>query len=118
MKIHGLLSVILAASLLTAFSSLQADPITITWADQDDATSWVIYQSEDLGSSWTQYAEVDRPATPPAQIQFSVDAPSGHLVLYRVAAKNSQAEVIRTEAGVWYNSLWKLPAAPQQVGVD
>lgn len=44
-------------------------------------------------------------------------APDTGLLLFRAAAYNQSQEVIRYEAGAWYNGSWKPPANPTGLGL-
>lgn len=88
-------------ALIFAFSSVAiADALTFGWLTVTGATSYKIYQSGDLGVTWTLIGTV--PA-PPATIVV----PADKLYIFRVSAVNATQEVINTSRGAWYNGVWE-----------
>ena len=93
-----------------AVSCLAAD-IDLNWDVSDGAVGYKVYQSVDTGQTWDEVGDVVACTTP-------LVVPDSGLVLFRVSAYNNQGEVIRCDAGAWYNGDWTPPAQPTGTGIQ
>lgn len=103
---HRVIKIALLAALLFSTSLAYADAVTFNWSTVTGATSYKLYQSADLGVTWTVIVTT---GTPP----ISLNVPADKLYLYRVSAINATGETIQTSHGTWYNGLWET--APKQL---
>lgn len=94
-------------------SVVHAANIYIKWDASDGATGYKLYMSIDNGQTWDTGSDVGNVTE---VTDFSV--PDGQLVLIRVSAYNAQGESIRHDAGVFYNSSWKVPSQPSGAGIE
>ncbi len=101
----------LAFLMLMPLSAMAAD-VNISWDASTNATGYNVYQSIDNGVTWTLNADVGNVT------YATVIAPDSGLTLFRVSAYNATGEVIRTEAGVWYNGDLVLPDKPTGQGIE
>lgn len=86
-----------------------ADALTFTWIPSAGATSYKLYQSADLGVTWTVVVTV---GAPPAV----VNVPTDKLYLFRVSAINTAGEAVQQSKGAWYNGLWDT--APRSMALQ
>lgn len=90
---------------------LAAD-IKTAWDASDGAAGYKIQMSTDIGATWSEPRDAGNNTT------FTwMGAPDTGLLLFRAAAYNQSQEVIRYEAGAWYNGSWKPPASPTGLGL-
>jgi len=106
-----MIKVLLTLLILTATAAWGAD-ITLRWDASDGAEGYRIYQSTDTGAMWDAGADVGNVT------QYTITVPDSGLVLIRIGAYNAQGEVIRYNAGAWYNGDWKLPNVASGAGVE
>lgn len=97
---------------LISFSAYAAD-VKLSWDPSDNATGYKIYMSTDQGQSWDAGVDVGNVTT-----YLYPSVPDTGLVLFRVSAYNSQANVVRYNAGVWFCKDWVPPDMPTGVGVE
>lgn len=105
-------SLIVFVAVLWAGFAYAAD-LTLRWDASADATGYKIYQSTDSGATWDAGTDVGNVT------EYTITGvPDSGLVLFRVAAYNSQGEAVRLEAGAWYNGDWKPPKAAGGLGIQ
>ena len=86
--------------------------VPLKWDTALGATGYKIYQSVNAGQTWTLVQDVGN------VLSYTIlNAPDTGLVLYRLGAYNAQGEVVRTNAGAWFNGALTLPGNPGGVGV-
>ena len=94
-------------------STASAADIHLKWDPSTGATGYKLYMSTDNGQTWDAGSDVGNVTEVAA---FTV--PDDQLVLIRVSAYNAQGESIRYDAGVFYNSSWKVPSQPSGAGIE
>ena len=105
------LPLFLFSVLLFSGVAVAAD-VSLIWDPAPGAASYKIQMSTDQGVTWP----VER-TVPTGTTYTWTGAPDTGLLLFRAVSVNAQGSAIRTEAGVWYNGAWKLPAQPGGFGV-
>ena len=98
-------------ALIISSTALAAD-VTLYWDASTGATGYKLYASTDLGATWSAPHDVGN-----VQTYVWPNVSDTVLTLFRVGAYNTQGELIRTEAGAWYNGSWNLPAAAHGLGI-
>ncbi len=98
--------------LLIAVPAFPAD-VSLSWDAATGATSYKIQMSTDQGATWP----TER-AVPSGTTFVWTAAPDTGLLLFRAVSINAAGSTIRTDAGVWFNGAWKLPAAAGKLGVQ
>lgn len=115
-RVSGLISSLFLSGLLSLTGALSfstnasAATVGLKWDAVPGATSYSIYQSVDVGATWTKVLDTQ---SYPVTIS---NVPDTGLVLFRISAKNATQEQIRLEAGGWYNGSWSL--APRGLAVQ
>jgi hypothetical protein len=104
--------IVLAGLLLFLAVPLFAADVELYWDAAAGATGYKLYSSIDLGATWSAPVDVGN-----VQTYTWLGVSDAVLTLFRVGAYNAQGEMIRTEAGAWYNGLWVLPALAKGLGV-
>lgn len=104
------LAVFLGLALLAGAAG--AADVSMVWDPAPGAASYKIQMSTDQGATWPTERIV---ATGTAYTWTG--APDTGLLLFRAVSVNTQGSAIRTEAGVWFNGSWKLPAQTGGFGV-
>jgi opacity protein-like surface antigen len=94
--------------------ALAAD-VKLSWDPVDGATGYKIFQSLDVGQTWTQVADVTNGSTVETTL---TGEPDSGLILYRASAYNENEEALRTEAGAWYNGDWMPLQNPGGTGIE
>jgi hypothetical protein len=92
-------------------STVRAADVVLSWDAAVGATSYKIQMSTDQGATWAAERVV------PSGTTFTwAGAPDTGLVLFRAVSINAAGSAIRTDAGVWFNGAWKLPAPAGGLG--
>ena len=92
-----------------------AGDVSLRWDEAAGADTYDIQISSDLGTTWTVVPGGNDITGTTVTVQGVADT---GLMLFRVKAQNTQGETIRTDAGVWYNGVWKRPGAATNIGVN
>lgn len=104
--------VFLLGLMFIATGALAAD-VTLSWDASVGATSYKIQMSTDQGVTWA----AERPVPTGTTFTWTA-APDTGLLLFRAVAVNGAGQAIRTDAGVWFNGSWKVPAPPAKFGAQ
>jgi len=108
-----MLAMLLCFIMLTCFVRLGlAADINTAWDASTGAAGYKVQMSADMGATWSEPRDAGNNTT-----FIWKDAPDTGLLLFRAAAYNQSQEVIRYEAGAWYNGSWKPPASPTGLGL-
>ena len=95
-------------------SSAFAAQVLVKWQPSERAKGYKIYISDDNGQSWT-VLEDDIPQN---QTQAVIEVPDHKLILIRVSAYNDFGETINSASGAFFNSDWRRPEMPSQIGLQ
>lgn len=111
-QIFTTIVVCLCVLALVGFS--RAAEITVGWDanPESDVVGYRVYQSTDIGLSWTLVADVNATTTTLSNV------PDSGLILFRVSAYDGQSEAIRYDAGAWFNSDWQPLSSPKSSGIE
>lgn len=85
--------------------------VPLSWDAVSSADGYKVYQTDDIGVTWTMVADVTETNT------TILNVPDTGLVLFRVSAYNSGCEVLRSWSGAWANKMWDLDS-PSGAGVQ
>jgi hypothetical protein len=103
--------VLILAMVLVPVVTFSAD-VPIAWNAVHGATGYNLYQSFDVGVTWTAPADMGN------QISATVVVVETGLVLFKIGAYNANGETITEWQGAWYDHR-KLPLpAPVGLGVQ
>jgi hypothetical protein len=92
---------------------------TVTWDAVADATSYELYQSVDVGVTWTTIASPTAlvACNGTAKCSATLALPSTGYVLLRVASKNVVGTSVRFGSGLWHCQSCTPPTTAVNVGV-
>ena len=86
--------------------------VSLKWDAVDGATGYNLYQSFDMGATWSTGADMG------AQVAVTVTVMEAGLVLFKVSAYNANGETVTEWQGAWYNYQWRPLDAPVGLGVQ
>jgi len=103
----------LAAILIMAMATTtMAADVDLSWDASNDATGYKVYQSADLGATWSVGFDVGNVTT-----YLMTGVADTGIILFRVSAYNANGEAVRYDAGVFYCGDCEPPPSPSGIGV-
>jgi hypothetical protein len=93
-------------------SALAAD-VVLRWDAVTGATGYKIYQSTNLGSTWSTGTDVGNVTT-----RTVTGVIETGMVLFRISAYDANGEQVRTWSGAWYDHTKRPIATPGGAGIN
>jgi len=100
--------------LLIPISVRAEDVILAQWVRAEGATSYKIYQSNELiceKITWNEGIDIGN------ELNYTFEVPDNALILWRISAVNEHGETINRHSGAWYYGDWQLPQLPTGLNV-